>query len=162
MWSDSLLDTDAIYDSFSTYCFQAGSKCALYRPSDSSASVIAQRFESILSKIKANPLTLINHQTNTPILVTYDMLKNIIFLFLYRPSATFPALAMIADLLYHGQTEILGVIFGMPALEPVCTPSLPAYAFRNEAIYAVMCGDKRYPVCIPSRCLAPISGDEMR
>jgi hypothetical protein len=153
MWSESLLDTDTIYDSFSTYCFQAGSQCALYQPGDSSASIIAQRFESILSKIKANPLTLINHQTNTPVLVTYDMLKNIIFLFLYGPSWAFPILAVIANLLYHDQTEILGTIFGMPALEPVCAPSLPAYEFRNEAFYAVMCGDKRYPVRIPSLCL---------
>jgi hypothetical protein len=146
VWMESLQDADAVYDSFSTYCFDAGEKCNLFRPNDKSAKDIADRLTSVLEGVRDHPLTLINHATKSPIIVTESVLKQFMFAFLYAPIATFPLAAIIVDILYRGQGEMLGEIFIMPEVERVCGPQPPAYTFPDEAQPAIMCSDKRHPV----------------
>lgn len=153
IWTESIQDADAIYDSFSTYCFQAGEECALYRTSDKSAVDVADRFEGIMTEIKEHPLTLISPWKKIPYVITHSMLRQIMFSIMYFPNTGFPLAALIANFLYYGHGEILGEIYYLPELGALCGPQPPAYAFLNEAQPAIMCSDKRYPVS----SLAPTS-----
>lgn len=146
IWTESIQDADAIYDSFSTFCFQAGEECALYRASDKSAVDIADRFESIMADIKEHPLTLVSQWKKIPYVITHSVLRQIMFSIMYFPNIGFPVAALIANFLYYGHGEVLGETPYLPELEALCGPQPPAYAFPNEAQPAIMCSDKRYPL----------------
>jgi hypothetical protein len=144
VWTESIQDADAVFDSFSKYCFEATQKCDLYRESDKSATDIADRFESVMMDVKSNPISLTNH--GSPLIITHSLLRRIVFAVMYAPNAGFPLIATIADWLYRGNKK--GLESPMPPrLPPLCGPQPPpAYTFPNEAQVAIMCSDKRYPV----------------
>ena len=144
IWAESLIDADAIYDSFPKYCAEAKDKCALYRSGDSPED-IAIRFYSILTKLQEHPITAIDPRTKSPVIGYYSDIKLLIFGVLYAPQA-FPALAKVVDLLYRGQNDELALLTPVYDLNPFCAPSLPYWTYPTDAQKAIMCSDKRYPV----------------
>jgi hypothetical protein len=146
MWANSIQDTQGVFDTFSKFCFEAASKCALYRPSDTSAKDIADRYQLIMENLKTNPPSLVNQRTKMPVVITHSTVKMVTFLMLYLPNLTFPLLALMADLLDRGQAALLAELFQIPEPSDLCGPKAPPYTFPNEAQSAIMCSDKRYPV----------------
>lgn len=156
VWKGSLRDTDAVFNSFSKYCHQAAGKCALWREGDS-AEDVENRFQEIMTKVKENPITLIDPNFKAPVIITYEDLRMLTFTILYSPTSTFHILAMVADLLYRGSYDILEQIFKFRLdIQPFCGSPLPAMSYPNEAQNAIMCSDKRYVVSSPTPPLCKI------
>ena len=147
IWQESIVDTDKIFDSFATYCHDAGNKCALYRKNDN-VSDIEERIESVMTQLKENPLSLIDPRARIPVTFSHGELKSLIFSSLYAPTLGFPTLALIINILHEGNEEVLKQIFGTLLYDrpAVCAPPLPAQAYPGDAQSAIMCSDKRYPV----------------
>ena len=89
VWADSIRDSDTIFDSFFEYCHQAEEKCALYRQGDEIRD-IKSRLQGVQDSIKDNPITIIEQQTKTPIIVKFGDLKLLLFSALYSPTRAFP------------------------------------------------------------------------
>lgn len=150
MWSDSIRDADAIFNSFSRYCHLAKDGCLLYRDGDKVEDV-QNRFQGALESVKTNPITIVEDKTKSPVIVTYSDFRMLMFAVLYGPTAGFPAIAYFANLLYLGQREAIGQLLASSVvlydLGPICDSSLPTWSYPTEAQVAIMCSDKRYPVC---------------
>lgn len=147
-WAKSLLDTDAVEASFFKHCHEAGTRCAIFREGDSEADIQA-RVHDIARKLKNNPVHGISPQTHTPTIITYEILKFVMFSSLYFPSMAFPALAMLLDLFYREDVEFLISVFAMPAsfdFRPYCAGYVPPQYQTEDVQKAIMCSDKRYPV----------------
>ncbi|CAG8973623.1 hypothetical protein HYALB_00002188 [Hymenoscyphus albidus] len=143
-WKGSLRDTDAVSNSFSQYCHQAGRKCALWRKGDSVEDV-DNRLQQVMISIKDEPITLIDPNSKVPLIITNEDFRSLMFVILYSPTANFHILAMVADLLYRGLYDILEQIFKVSLdLQPFCGAAPPAMSYPNEAQLAIMCSDKRY------------------
>jgi len=77
--------------------------------------------------------------------VAYSDLKAILFATLYSPTATWTPIAIIWNLLSEGHDEILQDLVLAP--EPsLCGLTIPYWAYPTDALYAIMCSDKRYPL----------------
>ena len=87
IWVDSLVDTDAIFNSFSKYCHEATSDCALYRTGDDVTDV-DNRFQSVMNRIRETPITLINQVTIAPVIIQYSDIKILVFSALYAPQSS--------------------------------------------------------------------------
>lgn len=146
IWSDSIRDSDAAWNTFSPYCHEAGPKCALYREGDK-VTDIEDRFQGVVAKLKEQPITLVAQLSMTPEVLTYSDIKTALFSTLYSPSLSFPAIAELADVLFRGQEQLIGNALAELDRDSVCQAPLPARAYPNEAQLGIMCSDKRYPVC---------------
>lgn len=144
IWDESIEDADAVFNSFSRYCFEAGDKCQYYRASDTSADSIAHRFNKIVTNIKEHPLSVVNPRTKIPFVITHGLIRLILFAALYAPNTMFPVVATIADWLENNNIEYLREIVTTPQMPLACNTQAPAYSFTNEAQAAIMCSDKRY------------------
>ena len=157
VWKGSLRDTDDVYHSFSKYCHQAESKCALWRFNDT-ISNIEERLESVFTSLKENPLSIIDTQSRLPMIVNYSDLRLLLFVTLYSPTQSFNGIAMVVDLLYRGIDSILSQIFAWPSaleLPAYCGPPISSQYYANEAQPAIMCSDKRYVVSLPISQTSP-------
>lgn len=147
VWTESIQDADTIFLSFGRYCYEAESKCALYRPGDK-AKDIQKRLEDVMEDLENNPIMSIDPVTKSPVVIGNSDFRMLIFSILYSPTYGFPTVAFCSNLIYIGQGELLGQLLS-PAyvqdLKPVCSSSLPFWMFPNEAQVAIMCSDKRYP-----------------
>jgi pimeloyl-ACP methyl ester carboxylesterase len=157
IWTESLLDADAVQESFFEYCHKAKEACAFYRTGDSAADLKA-RLAALGRRLEESPVTGINQLTKTPTIITNYMIKQAFFSTLYSPIQGFPFMAYIFDTLDRGDDELILTLFIQPtAADPniFCGPLLfPGYN-AQDALLAIMCGDKRYPV--RPRPIAPIS-----
>jgi pimeloyl-ACP methyl ester carboxylesterase len=150
VWTGSLLDTDAVEASFFKYCHEAGTRCAIYREGDSEADIRARVYD-IAHKLKNNPVHGINAQTHTPTILTYEILKFIMFTSLYFPSMAFPSTALLLDLFYREDVAALMSVFMMPTsydFRPYCAGYIPPQYQAEDVQKAIMCSDKRYPVSV--------------
>ena len=157
-WIQSLLNTDAVEASFFKYCHEAGTRCAIYREGDSEADIRARVYD-IAYKLKSNPVHGINAKSHTPAIITYEILKSIMFISLYFPLMTFPAAALLLDLFYRNDVEVLMSVFVLPPsidIKPYCAGFVPPGYQVDDAQKAIMCSDKRYPVSFSS--FAPFYG----
>jgi hypothetical protein len=147
IWEGAIRDADAIWNSFAKYCHAGKEECALYRPGDEIDDV-QNRLETAIEVFKANPISSFDPITKTPVVIHYNDIRPLLFGSLYFPVLIWKPIAMIMDLFYRGYGEIIGpalVIY--PDLKPVCAPPLPIWQYPDEAQQAVMCSDKKYPVC---------------
>lgn len=155
VWAESLVDADAITDSFFTYCHAAGSNCNLYREGDK-ATDIKDRFEAVLAQIRKDPLSFVDKWSSFPGVIYESDLRMLLFGSLYSPALTFPTIAVIFDQMYRGDfTWVKQIFSGAPrgGLATLCGPPvLPPEAFPDEAQGAIMCSDKRYPVSTNVSC----------
>jgi hypothetical protein len=87
-----LTGTDAVMDSFYTYCYKSGPKqCAFF---SSSPSLIATRLSAFLETIRISPVIVPSSSSNSkPELITYSKVRKLISSALYRPLVVFPSLA---------------------------------------------------------------------
>ncbi|KAJ1329501.1 alpha/beta hydrolase [Microdochium nivale] len=142
-WVDSLRDADAIYESFYTYCFQAGSPCALFREEDASSDDIKKRVEDLLAELQDEPRVIL-HKGDigvVPVLLGANDIKQIIFSSLYAPNAAFALVAtMINAVLTDNMSFFAGNKLGLPSF--CSAQNIPI--MMSDAQKAVMCSDKRY------------------
>jgi len=147
IWSESLVDADAGYNSFSKYCQQAKEECALYRDGDQVEDIRA-RFDAVLDNLKDNPITSINTITKAPTVVNLSDIRFLLFSTLYSPTAMYGIVALLVDMLHRGLRDEVAQLLGVPPAyhrEPFCVASLPSWTYPTESQPAIMCSDKRYP-----------------
>ncbi|KAF8866925.1 alpha/beta-hydrolase [Acephala macrosclerotiorum] len=145
VWAESVQDTDAIMDSFSTYCHEAKDKCPMYKDGDKPED-IDDRLNSVLERIKATPLTFSSQRSNVPVVIRHSDLKKLLFGTLYSPTAVWMLIASIFNELAEGHDEILENLVYLPELALVCGSLLPYWLYPSDAQNAIMCSDKRYPL----------------
>ncbi|TVY93057.1 Tripeptidyl aminopeptidase [Lachnellula willkommii] len=149
VWSESIGDTDAIAELFYTYCHEAGSKCDLYKKDDTPADIKA-RFEGVLARIRKDPIILVNDLTKLPQVIYESDIRSFLFSALYFPTVYSPIIATIFDRLDSGDYDVLKLLLGgfIPGtdLPSLCSPPPSPQYFSDEATFAIMCSDKRYPL----------------
>lgn len=128
-WRRNLLDTKKAIHAFYEYC-AASRECVfspVYNSSSSSspssgetettAADIESRLHSIFTSLSASPLPVLTPNTS-PDWVTLDDVKNIVFLCLYQPLASFPILAHALLDLERGNATMLSQLLHTPFLPP--------------------------------------------
>jgi pimeloyl-ACP methyl ester carboxylesterase len=140
IWDGSLVDADAIWDTFFVYCAETGSRCKFYRAGDSPDD-IRKRFSDLLSTLEEQPATVLLADTNLPALITAsDVKKSIFFAALYAPIAGFPVVAELLDYIVTGRVGEAAKGAGMITL----CGNLTLPVWPDDAIRGVACSDKRY------------------
>lgn len=139
-------DIDVILEKFHYYCHEAKDLCRLYRANDTVQGV-KSRLESVMDRLKTDPLTFTLPQVRLPIVVTYSDIKRVLFTFMYFPIMTFPLMATVLDMIYRGQD--LGPLTVAPDLFPLCLSSLPLPYYPEDSPLAIGCSDWRYRVRDP-------------
>ncbi|RDW94622.1 hypothetical protein BP5796_00385 [Coleophoma crateriformis] len=146
VWRDSITDADTIVEKLFMYCHKAGPQCVLGRTGDTEQD-IKDRFQSIMSNLKENPISLIDPATKALSMLHYDNIRMLLFTSIYFPSQTFPILANILDILHRGDESEIQATFRVGSLDSiVCGPQAPASYYPGDAQIAIMCSDKRYPL----------------
>lgn len=146
VWMDSIRDADAVFNSFPRFCFEGGSSCSVYRPGDS-VSDIAERLFGALEDLKINPIVVTDIGTNTPVVITYSDIRRTFFSSLYAPIMGFQIIAWVVGIIIEKNYLPLAPLFALPyPFSMVCQQPAPAWQYPNEAQYAIMCSDKRYPL----------------
>ena len=145
MWQESLYDADKVLGQLFEYCVAVGPKCALYRSSDTGPEDVRKRYDQILRELDAHPVSFTHPEYFYPVLLRSELIRGITFTVLYQPVLLFPALATILNVLYEGQFEYLGPLFG--DLQLLCRElGSPELNVVSDAQRAIMCGDKTSPV----------------
>ncbi|TVY47845.1 Tripeptidyl aminopeptidase [Lachnellula occidentalis] len=149
VWAESIRDADAIAELFYTYCHEAGVKCDLYKKDDTPANIKA-RFEGVLARIRKNPITLVDNLTKLPQVIYESDIRSFLFSTLYSPTLYSPIIASIFDRLDSGDDDVLKGLLGgfFPGIDLpfLCGPPPSPQYFSDEAMSAIMCSDKRYPL----------------
>lgn len=140
-WAGSIEDTEAAMSSFYTGCAAAGPSCDLAWEGCSAADV-RERFQTILTKLYHNPLPL--QQYYGPEVMSYSMVKSIIFASLYTPVIMFGVLARIMKLIEEGDIGKLSGVY--PMFSPyhrmqVAKTEDPPRVIVNDAGPAIECSD---------------------
>lgn len=142
-----LEDTDKVYGMFFRYCIRAGpSQCAFAREGDD-VDKLRSRTEGVLRSLREHPLVGVHPATNTPSIITWDTVQAATFGMLYSPELLFPLLAVIYDLLYRKEFEVLHA--SMPQLhsrsdpQTYCSTRLPTSFDSGDAQTAIRCADQR-------------------
>jgi len=155
-WTTNLLDTNKTWALFFEYCFEAGPKCALFKPSLSGPLDIQLQVEAFLEDLKENPIPLV--LCGNAFLLTYAQLIVQIHGALYGPNQVWANLAIgLSGLLernatraapqflpkdvYRSRAENVG---GRSLLDPFNNRSLPyppSYPHALEASVSILCGD---------------------
>ncbi|TVY25767.1 Tripeptidyl aminopeptidase [Lachnellula hyalina] len=149
IWAESIRDADAIAELFYTYCHEAGNKCDLYKKDDTPAD-IKTRFEGVLARIRKEPIVLVNDLTKLPQVIYESDIRSLLFSTLYSPTLFSPITATIFDRLDSGDYDALKRLLGgftpEPDLPSFCNPPPSPQYLTDEANFAIMCSDKRYPL----------------
>ncbi|KAL0961015.1 hypothetical protein HGRIS_006007 [Hohenbuehelia grisea] len=135
-WSNNLLDTDKVLQSFFNGCAAAGPDgCAFYA---ATPEAVAQKLDDVIAAIKLNPVPV---RTGVSYgLLDYKRLLNAIFRTFYSPYATFPTLAQgLADLA-EGNGTVLYQMFESPFFECACNATVDT-TLISDGQDAVMCTD---------------------
>ena len=153
VWTGSLIDADTVFESFHKYCHEAGEKCDFYRKDDTPTD-IADRLQGVLARIRKDPIILADESTRLPEVIYESDIRGILFSSLYHPMSTFPMIATMFNQLDRGNNEFVKFFLAVfnfgTDLPSLCGPSPPPEAFPDEALLAIMCSDKRYPVSTSS------------
>ncbi|KAI0380729.1 TAP-like protein-domain-containing protein [Hypomontagnella monticulosa] len=136
---DNIMDTDAIWDSFFTYCAEAGPRCHFYRIGDK-PETIKKRFDDVMDWLEKEPAIVISPYSNLPALLTVSDFRMIIFSALYAPALIFPAVAVLLRALVDGQLDKM--VFGAPLAVFCHNMTLPVWP--DDAQKVIGCSDKRY------------------
>jgi len=104
----SLHDSEKVMNSFYIYCASAGpAACPLaHSPDGSSPSTIEARVKGVLESLYHNPLP-VSSPLFGPELITYSDIKRLLFLALYFPETSFPALGLVLNDIANGNGSIL-------------------------------------------------------
>lgn len=72
-------DADAVVDSFSRYCFEAGSDRCPFGAGYNAAGAIEDRLKTLLEYIKEQPIAVSASQSHSPDVITYSDVIRMIF-----------------------------------------------------------------------------------
>lgn len=136
---------DAVMNSFSTYCYEAKDKCSMYKHGDN-AEDIENRLDGVLERFRESPVTFSNKKYNFPVVFKYNDLKTFLFQSLFNPTMFWTSLAVVLKELSDDNDGILEDFVKLPDLAPLCKSQIPYWAYPSDAMYAIMCSDKRYDV----------------
>ncbi|KAF2662120.1 hypothetical protein K491DRAFT_710077 [Lophiostoma macrostomum CBS 122681] len=138
-WEANLFDADAAVKSFFTYCYEGGSSsCAFW---DESPEAIEDRWNNVLAKLEAEPITVINTTVvSTPTIVTITDFKNVLLQVPYSPSVYFPILANVLAELEQGNGDGLALYSGEGA-SLQCSDSSPLVYNEIEPRFFIACND---------------------
>lgn len=105
-WHD-LPDGDEAVESFFKYCYDGGDSCPFWA---ASPEAIKSRYNAVISKLKARPLTIGNpDDASLPTIVTLTDYKTVLMNTPYAPSVFFPVLASLLVGLEAGNGTSLGM-----------------------------------------------------
>lgn len=159
-WTSNLQDNNKTWAKFFEYCFEAGSKCALFDPSVSEPRDIQFKAETFLEELRNNPIPLLRNG-NAYVLTSYHM-KYLIHAYSYSPIQLWPLLAL--TLAFLMQKDLSGAMSALRSAEagrhlgfapsPPLRHSFPmisnsyadsdlpiGYPWQLEAGVSVLCGD---------------------
>lgn len=128
---------DHAVDYFYQTCFDAGSKCPMYRSSDSSWKDVKQRIAQFKADLDANPI-ITSTVDGIPGVITGDVMWAVLADPVYAPLILYEsAAAVLGDALNGNYTALISSL-GMDRLPDVCAPTIPSnYAFSGLAGMAV-------------------------
>jgi hypothetical protein len=137
LWSNNLLDTDKVMQSFYTGCADAGpSECPFWA---SSPDDIERNLTALYDSLRSRPLPV---KTATSYgIFDYGLLRSIVFSSLYNPYASFPVLARGLAELASGNPQQLFESIRPPPFECSCDSSERAFAPVRDSQAAVLCND---------------------
>ncbi|KAF9457253.1 TAP-like protein-domain-containing protein [Collybia nuda] len=137
LWTNNLLDTDKTMQTFFDGCAEAGpDDCPFYAPT---AEDISRNLTNLYNAIRKKPVPVRTKVSYG--LVDYNRLRTTIFMSLYTPYATFPALARgLADLA-AGDGRLLFEMEEFPPFQCSCDEGPPRIDIVDEAYAAILCND---------------------
>lgn len=138
-WNSNLVDTDAVWDSFNTFCTQAGPKnCPLYEPT---ADAVKSRVQAIFDGLAEEPRA-IPFAPGGPMVLTEKTVHNYAFRQAYNPTTAYPILAnTLLAIEQDNQTALADMAKTLGGgVECKCEQS-PPWLMETEAFYAIACGD---------------------
>lgn len=142
-WFTSLADAERAMDSFFSSCAKAGYPlCALANGlGETTPSDVKQRTQKIIKKLVNEPLAVLGPN---PEIVTAADIANMIFLGLYRPVESFPAMAKIlADIESGDGTALAAMLLANHGVDCAANQSgiAAAKGYSSESLMAVSCTD---------------------
>ncbi|KAG6848122.1 hypothetical protein H0H93_003224 [Arthromyces matolae] len=139
LWSTNLLDTSKTMNSFFTYCHAAGPYfCSFYAPTP---DLIAANLTKLYESVKSRPVPV---RTATSYgLVDYSRLRTSIFASLYKPWASYPALANALSALARGDGAPLFAMYDPPKFQCNCgvEDSEDDSCLPKDAQATILCND---------------------
>ncbi|KAK7954972.1 hypothetical protein PG988_015666, partial [Apiospora saccharicola] len=140
VWKESIVDADAIFGKFFSYCVEAEEKCAFYQKGDT-VEDLESRYDELLAKLLQEPKIVTDVGGNIPAILNAGDLRMVLFQALYSPNLAYPTVAHLLQAVYTDQgleSWVNPLILG-----GLCKDlSLPIWP--DDAQKAVMCSDKRY------------------
>ncbi|KAI1141184.1 alpha/beta-hydrolase [Hypoxylon sp. FL0543] len=139
-WAKNLQDTLKVYDIFWTSCFEAGPKCALYQPNDTSPDAIRHRVEAFLDDLDAAPAQYVSKSSIEEI--TKADAIYLILQALYQPQQLFPTAATLLAEAMAGNFTLLHRALALPTPADSCLAApKETYTWTADAMAAIACGD---------------------
>jgi hypothetical protein len=137
LWSNNLLDTEKVMDSFYTGCADAGPDgCAFWAPT---AEDIRQNLTTLLDNLSTSPIPM---RTKSGYgLLDNSMLRSALFTALYSPYAAFPAIAQGLAELAAGSGKLLFDRMNPPLYECACSSERRGIDSVPDSQAAVLCND---------------------
>jgi len=137
LWSNNLLDTNKVMESFYTGCADAGPfMCPFWA---SSPDDIERNLTALYDSLRSRPLPV--KTTTSYGVFDYDLLRTIVFGSLYSPYASFPTLSRGLAELAAGNPQQLFEWAMPPPFECSCESSERAFAPVRDSQAAVLCND---------------------
>ncbi|KAL2867640.1 putative proteinase [Aspergillus lucknowensis] len=150
---EPIVDSDAIFDKFSSYCDEVGEECPLYTPGGPAA--IKQTYKELEDSLLNSSMSVLPSETRGPGVATWTDLKVVLRIAVYQPLAGFSFLADIASNLLTGDGSKL-VDFKHGRRSPACPSdeclaagpwSSPCQVAGQNELYsssAILCTDAEY------------------
>lgn len=137
-WYSNLEDTDVIYESFLSFCHQAGAKkCPLYVPT---IQAMRSRVTSIIDSLAESPLS-VPFGKEAPGIITKHHLMKRMFLATYAPLRFFHAVAEELLAIETNNQTILPTLLADTAYRCDCADATTPWAVDNQAYAAIACSD---------------------
>ena len=160
-WASNLQDNDKVWLKFFEWCFEAGSKCALYNSHIKSPNDLAIQLDQFMDHLMDNPLPIV-YNDNIYLFTYFDLASQMHYAS-YGPYQIWPLLALGLSALMQGDTasflaldtDTLPSNQALPSafspflqhynfLDPFNNRSIPyppGYPHGLEASTAILCGD---------------------
>ncbi|KIM42722.1 hypothetical protein M413DRAFT_444393 [Hebeloma cylindrosporum] len=137
LWSNNLLDTDKVMESFYTGCADAGPYlCPFWA---SSPDDIERNLTALYDSLRSRPLPVKTGASYG--IFDYGFLRSIVFSALYNPYSSFPVLARGLAELAAGNPQQLFERVVPPPFECSCDSPERAFASVRDSQAAVLCND---------------------
>ncbi|KAI1391969.1 TAP-like protein-domain-containing protein [Hypoxylon trugodes] len=136
-WAKNLQDTDEELNAIWDGCYDAGSECPLYKPTDKSGGDIRSRVEKFLSDLQTSPAQIVDG-TYVEEVTREDVLSRM-FSSLYDPIYGWPSMAAgIAEGMEGNFTNL----YSITTAEAYCSTTEPqSYTWKSDSLFGVNCGD---------------------